>query len=47
MMLEVAGIAEKKRDGVAMLGIFHDQDVREAVADRVVDVTTFALRKAA
>ena len=40
-------IAEKKRDGVAMLGIFHDQDVREAVADRVVDVTTFAPRKAA
>jgi alpha-D-ribose 1-methylphosphonate 5-triphosphate synthase subunit PhnL len=40
-------IAEKKRDGVAMLGIFHDQDVREAVADRVVDVTTFAPKKAA
>ncbi|MCO5162476.1 MAG: phosphonate C-P lyase system protein PhnL [Mesorhizobium sp.] len=40
-------IAEKKRDGVAMLGIFHDQDVREAVADRVVDVTTFAPGKAA
>ncbi|MFH1795194.1 MAG: phosphonate C-P lyase system protein PhnL [Pseudomonadota bacterium] len=40
-------IAEKKRDGVAMLGIFHDQDVREAVADRIVDVTSFAPKKAA
>ena len=40
-------IAEKKRDGVAMLGIFHDQDGRVAVADRIVDVTTFAPKKAA
>jgi alpha-D-ribose 1-methylphosphonate 5-triphosphate synthase subunit PhnL len=40
-------IAEKKRDGVAMLGIFHDQDVREAVADRIVDVTAFAPKKVA
>ena len=40
-------IAEKKRDGVAMLGIFHDQDVRDAVADRIVDVTSFAPKKAA
>ncbi len=31
----VALIAEKKRRGVAMLGIFHDEeDVRERVADR-------------
>jgi alpha-D-ribose 1-methylphosphonate 5-triphosphate synthase subunit PhnL len=35
-------IADKKRDGVALLGIFHDQDVREAVADRIIDVTAFA-----
>nr|WP_295468767.1 phosphonate C-P lyase system protein PhnL [Mesorhizobium sp.] len=40
-------VAEKKHDGVAMLGIFHDQDVREAVADRIVDVTSFAPKKAA
>jgi len=40
-------IAEKKRAGVAMLGIFHDADVREAVADRVIDVTTFASERAA
>jgi alpha-D-ribose 1-methylphosphonate 5-triphosphate synthase subunit PhnL len=40
-------IAGKKRDGVALLGIFHDADVREAVADRIIDVTEFAARKAA
>ena len=35
-------IAEKKSMGVALLGIFHDSDVREAVADRIIDVTDFA-----
>lgn len=35
-------IAEKKRAGVAMLGIFHDEDVRTEVADRIVDVRQFA-----
>ncbi|KRA98372.1 alpha-D-ribose 1-methylphosphonate 5-triphosphate synthase subunit PhnL [Devosia sp. Root685] len=40
-------IAQKKRCGVAMLGIFHDEDVRSAVADRIVDVTGFAPRVAA
>jgi alpha-D-ribose 1-methylphosphonate 5-triphosphate synthase subunit PhnL len=40
-------IAEKKRAGTALLGIFHDEEVRAAVADRVVDVTAFAARKAA
>jgi alpha-D-ribose 1-methylphosphonate 5-triphosphate synthase subunit PhnL len=35
-------IAGKKREGVALLGIFHDADVREAVADKVIDVTGFA-----
>jgi alpha-D-ribose 1-methylphosphonate 5-triphosphate synthase subunit PhnL len=40
-------IAEKKKANVALLGIFHDQDVREAVADTVIDVTTFAAAKAA
>jgi alpha-D-ribose 1-methylphosphonate 5-triphosphate synthase subunit PhnL len=40
-------IAEKKQSGVALLGIFHDEEVRAAVADRVVDVTAFAARKAA
>ncbi len=40
-------IAEKKREGVALLGIFHDEEVREAVADRILDVTRFSPRKAA
>ncbi|MDH6230811.1 alpha-D-ribose 1-methylphosphonate 5-triphosphate synthase subunit PhnL [Mesorhizobium soli] len=38
----VGMIAQKKKEGVALLGIFHDQDVREAVADCIIDVTQFA-----
>jgi len=38
----IALIAAKKASGVALLGIFHDADVRNAVADRVIDVTEFA-----
>ncbi|MGD9806411.1 MAG: phosphonate C-P lyase system protein PhnL [Hyphomicrobiaceae bacterium] len=38
----VALIEERKRAGVAVLGIFHDEDVRDRVADRIVDVTQFA-----
>ncbi|WP_027165428.1 phosphonate C-P lyase system protein PhnL [Mesorhizobium sp. WSM3224] len=40
-------IAAKKAAGVALLGIFHDLDVRDAVADRVIDVTAFAAGKVA
>ena len=40
-------IAEKKAAGTAMLGIFHDDDVRSDVASRIVDVTQFAVRMAA
>ncbi|MBS3650556.1 phosphonate C-P lyase system protein PhnL [Pseudaminobacter sp. 19-2017] len=40
-------IAEKKRAGAALLGIFHDTDVRNAVADIVIDVTSFAPDKKA
>jgi alpha-D-ribose 1-methylphosphonate 5-triphosphate synthase subunit PhnL len=40
-------IAEKKATGTAMLGIFHDDDVRSEVASRIVDVTQFAVRMAA
>jgi len=40
-------VAAKKAAGVALLGIFHDLDVRDAVADRVIDVTAFATGKAA
>ncbi len=34
----VAMINEAKARGAALLGIFHDRDVREAVADRTIDV---------
>lgn len=38
----IALIAERKAQGTAFLGIFHDQDVRERVADRILDVTRFS-----
>jgi len=34
-------INARKAEGTAMLGIFHDEAVRAAVADAVVDVTRF------
>jgi alpha-D-ribose 1-methylphosphonate 5-triphosphate synthase subunit PhnL len=40
-------IAEKKKAGVALLGIFHDADVRDEVADRVIDVTRFSAARLA
>jgi alpha-D-ribose 1-methylphosphonate 5-triphosphate synthase subunit PhnL len=40
-------IREKKAKGVALLGIFHDEDVRSQVADRIVDVGAFSARRAA
>jgi alpha-D-ribose 1-methylphosphonate 5-triphosphate synthase subunit PhnL len=43
----VGMIAEKKRAGVALLGIFHDDDVRTSVADRIVDVSAFSPRQVA
>ncbi|MET3853013.1 MULTISPECIES: phosphonate C-P lyase system protein PhnL [unclassified Rhizobium] len=42
----VGMIAEKKKAGVALLGIFHDEEVREAAADRILDVQKFSPRKA-
>jgi alpha-D-ribose 1-methylphosphonate 5-triphosphate synthase subunit PhnL len=35
-------IDEKKRKGVAMVAIVHDDEIRELIADRIVDVTSFA-----
>jgi alpha-D-ribose 1-methylphosphonate 5-triphosphate synthase subunit PhnL len=35
-------IHAKRANGTAILGIFHDVEVREAVADRIVDVERFA-----
>jgi alpha-D-ribose 1-methylphosphonate 5-triphosphate synthase subunit PhnL len=40
-------IHERLHKGVAILGIFHDEDVRDAVATRIVDVTRFAPARAA
>jgi alpha-D-ribose 1-methylphosphonate 5-triphosphate synthase subunit PhnL len=35
-------IAEKKRNGVAMVAIVHDDEIRHLIADHIVDVTSFA-----
>src|SRR6202023_756871 len=35
-------IDEKKRAGVAMVAIVHDDEIRHLIADRVIDVTSFA-----
>ena len=35
-------IEARKRESAAVLGIFHDADIRERVADRIIDVTQFA-----
>ena len=35
-------IEAKKRAGVAMIAIVHDDEIRRVIADRVVDVTSFA-----
>ncbi|QFT29217.1 Alpha-D-ribose 1-methylphosphonate 5-triphosphate synthase subunit PhnL [Labrenzia sp. THAF82] len=40
-------VEEKKAQGVAMVGILHDQDVRQEIADRIIDVTTFSSEAAA
>lgn len=40
-------IRAKKEAGVALLGIFHDEEVRDAVADRILDVTQFSPGKKA
>ncbi len=43
----VAMIREKLAAGVAILGIFHDEPVRAAVATRILDVSAFSARRAA
>ena len=43
----VAMIREKLAAGTAILGIFHDVPVREAVATRIIDVSAFSVREAA
>lgn len=36
-------VEEKKKRGVAMVAIVHDDEVRNLIADRIVDVTSFAV----
>jgi alpha-D-ribose 1-methylphosphonate 5-triphosphate synthase subunit PhnL len=36
-------IAEKKQQGVAIVAIVHDDDVRRAIADTIVDVSRFSV----
>ena len=40
-------IEEKRAAGAAILGIFHDEEVRGRIATRIVDVSGFSARKAA
>ena len=40
--IALAGSATAKANGTALLDIFHDADVRDAVADRIIDVSRFA-----
>jgi alpha-D-ribose 1-methylphosphonate 5-triphosphate synthase subunit PhnL len=35
-------VEQKKRQGVAMVAIVHDDEIREEIADRIIDVTSFA-----
>ena len=35
-------IGQKKRAGVAMVAIVHDDEIRQSIADRIIDVTLFA-----
>jgi alpha-D-ribose 1-methylphosphonate 5-triphosphate synthase subunit PhnL len=35
-------IDEKKRAGVAIVAIVHDDEIRHLIADRTIDVTSFA-----
>ncbi|KTR04263.1 phosphonate ABC transporter ATPase [Aureimonas ureilytica] len=44
----VVGMIREKLDaGTAILGIFHDEPVRAAVATRILDISSFSARKAA
>jgi alpha-D-ribose 1-methylphosphonate 5-triphosphate synthase subunit PhnL len=43
----LALIAARKADGAAFVGIFHDHEVRDRVADRIIDVSSFRVREAA
>ena len=38
---------DRKAQGSAFIGIFHAENVRERVADRVIDVSAYAARETA
>jgi len=40
-------IAERRASGTGFLAIFHDEDVRARLADRMIDVSAFSTREAA
>jgi alpha-D-ribose 1-methylphosphonate 5-triphosphate synthase subunit PhnL len=40
-------MSARKATGTAFVGIFHDEEVRARVADRIIDVSAFAAREAA
>ena len=40
-------IVQRRARGAGFLAIFHDEDVRARVADRVIDISTFSQREAA
>jgi alpha-D-ribose 1-methylphosphonate 5-triphosphate synthase subunit PhnL len=37
----------RKKNGTAFVGIFHDEDMRVRVADRIIDIAEFRVRQAA
>ena len=39
-------MATRKAAGTAFIGIFHDEEVRARVADRIIDISSFAARDA-
>jgi alpha-D-ribose 1-methylphosphonate 5-triphosphate synthase subunit PhnL len=43
----VALMLARKAEGCAFVGIFHDEDVRTRLADRIIDVSAYAAREAA
>ncbi len=43
----VSLMLDRKAQGCAFVGIFHDEDVRTRLADRIIDISAFAAKEAA
>jgi alpha-D-ribose 1-methylphosphonate 5-triphosphate synthase subunit PhnL len=43
----IALLMKRKAEGTAFIGIFHDEEMRRRVADRIIDVSVFRAREAA